>query len=99
MYVYSGIRSSKLQEQEIHIFKPGDKVHYVANGVSFPGIVRSTSKAFFASENDEYFVVFDCDDDWDNYQDYTAIRTKIVDLKPGWPDPDKKKVLKLKLKF
>lgn len=42
------------------------------------GIIKSTS-------NEDYvFVVYNCNEEWDNYQNYTAAKTSIKDLKDGW---------------
>ena len=30
------------------------------------------------------FVVYNCDNNWDKYQDYTAALTRPQDLKMGW---------------
>lgn len=59
-------------------YKIGDKVHYDP-GYKKPenGIVKSLSSG-------SAFVVYNCDDDWDNYQEYTGSRTYFEHLKPGW---------------
>ena len=63
--------------------KVGDKVYYQPehygehkweNGIikeipDFPSHVR---------------VVYNCNDDWNNYQNYTSELTRITDLKLGW---------------
>lgn len=58
--------------------KPGDKVTYLTNYKKEKGIVKSIS------DNDNTFVVYNCNDDWDNYSDYTAARTRNQDLTKGW---------------
>ncbi len=60
------------------MFSIGDKVTY-SNGQGIEqGIVKgiSTSK--------DYFVVFKCGGDWDNYKDYTGVITNSRDLTLGW---------------
>lgn len=60
-------------------FKPGDKVTYVPGyGPSEIGIVKSIS------DNDHVFVVYHCNNEWNNYEHYTAARTRTVDLVDGW---------------
>ena len=43
------------------------------------GVIKS-----FSDDPRYAFVVFKCNDDWKNYQNYTAQRTPIKYLKPGW---------------
>lgn len=35
------------------------------------------------------FVVYNCNDDWENYANYTAALTPIEKLKSGWTNKDK----------
>lgn len=58
--------------------KPGDKVTYVTEYKQERGIVKSVS------DSDHVFVVYNCGNDWENYKNYTAARTRIVDLVKGW---------------
>ena len=63
--------------------RPGDKVHYIPfegceDSEYENGIVKSISNA------DNLFVVYHCGGDWKNFQNYTAARTSIKDLKVGW---------------
>lgn len=44
------------------------------------GIIKTIPK----DQPEAIFVVYDCNNDWDNYKDYTAALTKIEDLKIGW---------------
>jgi hypothetical protein len=66
-------------------FSVGDKVTYKSFGKSEKGIVKST---FTDDElDDEYcFVVYNCNNDWEDYRSYTAARTRNVDLTPGWEE-------------
>jgi len=34
--------------------------------------------------NDYVFIVYHCDNNWDNYQNYTAAKTRKCDLQKGW---------------
>lgn len=43
------------------------------------GIVKSLS-----GDPDFVYVVYDCNNDWDNYMNYTGVRTGIKNLKQGW---------------
>jgi hypothetical protein len=62
--------------------KPGDKVHYCPEyGKIENGIVK-------AIPTNGAFVVYHCNGDWDNYQDYTAQLTDIEDLREGWYEDD-----------
>lgn len=65
--------------------KPGTKVHYLPKareGKDDPenGIIKSIPK----DNQGAVFVVYHCNNDWDNYKDYTANLTKLTDLKIGW---------------
>ena len=63
-------------------YKPGDKVHYTEHSGRKPktnGIVRGLPK-----EEGYYFVVFHCNNDWDNYREYSSEYTDGRDLSPGW---------------
>lgn len=67
----------------IKALQPGTKVHYniVGRGIE-NGIVKRTDW-----EIDTTFVVFHCNNDWKNYQNYTAQSVKIQNfqwLKLGW---------------
>lgn len=62
-------------------FNPGDKVTYVSPHKQQRGIVKSV---VYNPDNEYVFVVYDCGEDWDNYKDYTAARTRLVDLVEGW---------------
>lgn len=58
--------------------KPGDKVHYCFPfGPKENGIVKSI-------KGEQAFVVYHCDNDWYNYEDYTGKLTPICRLFEGW---------------
>ena len=38
------------------------------------------------SLEDTVRVVYHCNNDWDNYRNYTAATTNIIDLKIGWDE-------------
>jgi len=56
----------------------GDKVTYIGVSKKEHGIVKSIS------DDNHVFVVYNCDNNWDRYFDYTAARTAIADLIEGW---------------
>jgi len=56
----------------------GQRVTYLSFGKVEHGIVKSISDA------EHVFVVYHCDGNWNRYFDYTAARTEICDLVPGW---------------
>lgn len=69
--------------------KPGDKVHYTpSHGKKENGIVKSLTP-----DGEGAFVVYNCNKDWDNYQNYTGCSTNFRDLKPGWADMTNKKYI------
>jgi hypothetical protein len=59
-------------------FNVGDKVTFKTKWKTEKGIVKSLS------DDDHVFVVYNCNDDWENYADYTGARTRIIDLVLGW---------------
>lgn len=64
--------------------KFGDKVHYCPDyGPMENGKVKSVPGDGYA------FVVYNCAGNWDQFEDYTAARTKLSDLKKGWSDEAK----------
>jgi len=67
-------------------FKVGDKVTYIKHGKQEKGIVKSTPETDDMSLEDTVRVVYYCNNDWDNYRNYTAATTNIIDLKIGWDE-------------
>lgn len=61
--------------------KPGDKVIYMPKNQK--GIIKSLS-----DDGTSAFVVYNCAEDWENYKDYTGVKTEVVDLTNGWPNED-----------
>jgi len=54
----------------------GEYVHYMKKDFEpQKGRVKSKSVNFY-----DVFIVYDCIDDWDNYEDYTGCLTDIKDL-------------------
>lgn len=60
-------------------FREGDKVTYVTKHKKEKGIVKSLAK-----DNNHVFVVYHCDDRWEDFKDFVAEYTHIDDLKEGW---------------
>lgn len=58
----------------------GDYVHYVS-----PHGKKENGRLKRMNERDG-FVVFHCDDQWDNYENYTAQACKLSNLREGWVD-------------
>lgn len=52
----------------------GDKVLYLNRD---KGIIKQIDQS-------KVWVVFNCGNDWDNYQNYTAALCNIRDLSSGW---------------
>lgn len=93
IYIYAGCdhNGSRYVEVELRVLKEaivnhesrqrfhvGDKVTYEAHFKSERGIVKSIC------DEEHVFVVYHCNDDWDNYKDYTGARTNVSSLMPGW---------------
>lgn len=58
--------------------KAGQKVTYKSYKKLVHGIVKSIS------DIEHVFVVYNCNEEWHKYFNYTAERTKIKDLVVGW---------------
>jgi hypothetical protein len=58
--------------------KIGDKVCYIPTGEN--GIVKSIHMISLGMVH----VVYYCNNDWDNYFNYTAALTEMAYLKEGW---------------
>lgn len=59
----------------------GTKVHYDnGKGIKQNGMIKS----IHPEDKNIVFVVFECDNEWKLFSEYTAKATKIVDLYPGW---------------
>lgn len=63
----------------MQLMTEGTKVTYVHKGAKEYGIIKS-----FPEDPYHAFVVYHCNDDWDDYQSYTGQRTEIAHLKLGW---------------
>ncbi len=61
------------------IYSIGEKVTYRSFGKTEIGIVKS-----YCDDPEYVFVVYHCDNNWTRYFDYTAARTALSDLSPGW---------------
>jgi len=59
-------------------FIEGDKVTYISHNKKEHGIVK------WFPDNKHAFVVYHCDNNWNNYKEYTAARTETNDLEHGW---------------
>lgn len=68
--------------EPIRQFKPGDYVHYCwLNRPQVNGRVKRV-------KGDNAFVVYHCNEQWDDYENYTAPMTPLKDLRHGWVDKD-----------
>jgi len=68
---------------DIATLSVGDKVHYQPDYYVDRwqnGIVKEIRK----SMTDSVGVVYHCDNDWANYQNYTSALTDLRNLKLGW---------------
>lgn len=58
----------------------GDMVHYTSpHGTKENGIVKSINESKTVA-----FVVYKCNNDWEEYKKYTGATTYIKDLSEGW---------------
>lgn len=65
-------------------YKVGDKVHYQPKHYGPDkwenGIVKEVRKNI----KDAVWVVYNCNNEWHRYTDYTSAKTNLRDLKKGW---------------
>lgn len=59
--------------------KVGDRVTYLTTYGKQRGIIKR-----FATDNYSVFVVYQCDQNWEEYYNYTGQKTEISDLVEGW---------------
>lgn len=65
--------------------KVGDKVHYIPfEGCDDTLIQNGKVKSLSDMVYNIVFVVFNCNNEWDNYMDYTGQGTSVKQLKKGW---------------
>jgi len=60
------------------VFQVGERVTYVTPFKKERGVVKSIS------DENNTFVVYNCNNEWHRYFDFTAARTSNDDLKKGW---------------
>ena len=60
-------------------YKVGEDVHYSKNDTTQNGRIKEIDYG-----QETAFVVYHCNDDWDNYRNYTGQLTNLSDLKLGW---------------
>jgi hypothetical protein len=69
---------------DIARLKVGDKVHYKPEHYGDDEWENGIIKEIRANNNDAVFVVYNCNNDWANYKNYTSALTNLRDLKLGW---------------
>lgn len=65
-------------------FKEGQKVHYIPYEGCFMSEYQNGIIKSFTNNMAGVFVVYNCDNDWKNYKDYTATLYPICEIKNGW---------------
>lgn len=77
----------KAKEEMIDVLKKysikyeiGEKVTFHYNGTKSKGIVKAIS------DQKSVFVVYNCNDDWEHYYNYTGEKTNIGYLTKGWEE-------------
>ena len=69
------------QEAKAVFLTVGTKVtYYPKNGIKEHGVVKEVPHPY----KGEVRVVYKCNNDWENYKNYTSALTRITDLKIGW---------------
>ena len=62
----------------------GDNVHYQPDHYSKSEWENGMVKEIREGRLDGVWVVYNCDDNWDRYTEYTGALTMLRDLKLGW---------------
>ena len=63
--------------------KIGMKVHRV---IPFIGLCQNGIVKSYGGKDDTVYVVYCCDDEWENYRDHAAALTYLRNLRPGWEE-------------
>ena len=72
------------------ILKKGDKVHYQRDPEGFAKLITEGDSSGFENgivkrdDGDCAFVVYHCGGEWEDFENYTAARTRKEDLEKGW---------------
>lgn len=66
---------------DIAKLRVGDQVHYQPDHYPKDAWENGVVKEI---RGKSVFVVYNCDGNWDNYENYTAALTYLKDLKLGW---------------
>lgn len=74
-------------------YKVGDKVRYQPPHFEDHEYEFGVVKEVPVTPDDAVRVVYACNDDWDNYQNYTGCLTMIRYLIHGWEDKKKESLL------
>ena len=62
----------------------GSKVHYQPSHYNPNEYENGIIKEIRDNITDAVWVVYNCAENWDKYQDYTSAKTNINDLRIGW---------------
>lgn len=62
----------------------GDKVHYQPEHYGDARWENGMVKEIRLGRTDGVWVVYNCNNEWDRYRDYTGALTNLSDLKMGW---------------
>ena len=68
----------------LHKYKKGDKVHYQPEHNAEDEWKNGIVKEIPLFTNKWVGVVYSCCLDWDNYENYDSVLTKVKHIKSGW---------------
>jgi hypothetical protein len=69
---------------DIATIQVGDKVHYRPEHYGEDEFDNGLVKEIRRGVNDAVWVVYNCNNEWHRFQDFTGAKTRISDLNPGW---------------
>ncbi len=64
--------------------KTADKVHYIPFKGAHPSLYENGIIKRETSNGEGFFVIYNCNGEWDRMNEYTSANTRKSDLKPGW---------------
>lgn len=68
---------------DTQVFKIGEKVHYIRDNCKNPAEYENGIVKEIQSRTNTR-VVYNCGDDWDNFNNYTSALTSNRNLRKGW---------------
>ena len=75
------------------ILTMGKKVHYIPFDGCDESIMENGIVKRITPDGNGAFVVYNCGGNWNDFQNYTAANTNLRDLKLGWVENARNKIV------